>query len=214
MPEGVKNIRITPSHFEDHSLEERAIPYYYQATEEFPIHRYWNYRLSQRGLEAYNYSYNAASYHAQGGAANPLDAQIAPFSFYRIEGHLGQNITTTTAFLEKQILEQNLPFNVSTVMLSDDSTKIVKKPGIRYTDLHRFHYLLRQDITHQLDNVVNFAGNLNQEVNANLDIQAEAEANNYRNQARTQKDAIIAQAGKARDKLNTNYSAYKQFTGR
>ena len=212
LPE-TRDSRITPSHFEDRPLEERAIPCYYRLLEEYPIQRYWNFRLSQRGLESHNYSYHARDYRAQGGAANPLAAQIGPFSFFRIEGHLGQNISAVADFLEKQILELNLPFNVGAVLLAADRTKIVKKPGIRYTDLHRFHYLLRQDISQQLDDVANFAGNLHQEVNANLDIQVEAEANDYRNKARTHKDAILAQAGKARDKLNTDYSTYKQFIG-
>ena len=212
LPES-KEIRITPSHYEDRPLEERAIPCYYRVLPDYPIQRYWNYCLYRRGREAYNYSYNAKDYGAQGGAANPLGAQIGSFSFFRIEGHLGQNVSTAVDFLEKQILEQNLPFNVGAVLLNADRTKIVKKPGLRYTDLHRLHYLWRQDISQQLDNLTSFAGNLNQEVNANLDIQGEAGANDYRNQTRTQKDAMTTQAGKARDKLNSSYSAYQQFTG-
>ena len=212
LPES-KEIRITPSHYEDRPLEERAIPCYYRVLPDYPIQRYWNYCLYRRGREAYNYSYNAKDYGAQGGAANPLGAQIGSFSFFRIEGHLGQNVSTAVDFLEKQILEQNLPLNVGAVLLNADRTKIVKKPGLRYTDLHRLHYLWRQDISQQLDNLTSFAGSLNQEVNANLDIQGEAGANDYRNQTRTQKDAMTTQAGKARDKLNSSYSAYQQFTG-
>jgi hypothetical protein len=213
VPAAAKDIRITPSFFEDQPLEDRAIPYYYQLTEEYQIHRHWNYRLSQRGLEAYNYSFNADVYHAQGSAANPLAAQIGRFSFFRIEGHLGKDVSTVGEYLEKLIMEQNLPFTVGAVMLGNDRTKIVKKPGLRYTDLHRFHYLLRQDISQQLDHVVNFAGNLTKEVDANLNILGEAEAVTYRNQARVQHQAIVDQADKTRPKLTAKYSEYKKFSG-
>lgn len=210
VPAAARDIRITPSLFEDQPLEDRAIPYYYQLTEEYQIHRHWNYRLSQRDLEAYNYSFNADVYHALGSAADPLAAQIGRFSFFRIEGHLGKNVSTVADFLEKQIMDYNLPFNVGAVMLGTDRTKIVKKPGIRYTDLNRLHYLLRQDISQQLDHVVDFSDKLKKEVDENLNILGEAEAVTYRNQARVQQEAIVKQAVIVRDKLNTNYSEYKK----
>jgi hypothetical protein len=58
----------------------------------------------------------------------------------------------------------NLPIAVRSVMLGSDRTKVVKKPGIRYDDLHRFHYLLRQAVSHQLEDVVNFSQNFKQKV--------------------------------------------------
>ena len=61
-------------------LEERAIPHYYKESESRPVYRVWNYCLEQDGLSAFNYSYNAAAFGAQGGAANPLGAPLAPFA--------------------------------------------------------------------------------------------------------------------------------------
>src|SRR5512135_2693680 len=109
-------------------------------------------------MDAYNYSYNAGAYNAQGGAAAPFSAQISRYPFFRIEGHLGQNVSAALTSLENIIKDKNLPVAVRTVMLETDRTKVVKPPGIRYTDLHRLHYMLRQDVVHQLEDVAEFSG--------------------------------------------------------
>ncbi|MGK7926394.1 MAG: hypothetical protein AB4290_14345 [Spirulina sp.] len=105
-------IRITPSLLEDRPLEERAIPYYYQASETNPIHKSWNYSLSQRQMDTRNYSYHAATYGATGAAANPLTSQIGRFSFFRIEGYLGQSLETVVSAIYNAIYSSNLPFSV------------------------------------------------------------------------------------------------------
>jgi hypothetical protein len=112
-------IRITPSQLEDQPLEARAIPYYYQVNTTTPIHTHWSYYLHQRGMDAFNYSYNADAYGAQGGSANPLTSQIGAFSFFRIEGHLGQSLSTATSAISGLIQSRNLPFAVLTATLGD-----------------------------------------------------------------------------------------------
>jgi hypothetical protein len=150
-------IRVTPSLCEDRSLEERAIPYYYDPA----IHRSWSHVLETRGLSAHNYSYNAALFSAQGAAANPLAFQIGRFDFFRIEGHLGQNVSQVVTFLETEIRQKNLPFQVRAVALSANRDKVTVKPGFRYYDLHRFHQLLRWDVMNRLDEAKEF-GNVYQ----------------------------------------------------
>ena len=156
-------IRVTPSLFEDRHLDERAIPFYYQVNDSNPISKAWNYWLHERDMDAWNYSYNASMYGAQGGASHPLTSQIGGFSFFRIEGHLGLNVSTATTDLKNLISANNLPFTVRSVLLGADKTKVVKPP-IRYGDLHRFHYLLRQDASHQLGDAVQFSGTFKQQV--------------------------------------------------
>ncbi len=117
-------IRITPSLFEDQPLEERAIPYYYQVNQSNPIYRKWNYNLHQRGMDAFNYSYNANAYTAQGGAANPLTSQIGQFPFFRIEGHLGQSLSTAFNNISEAIKANNLPFSVLKVTMGELSQSV------------------------------------------------------------------------------------------
>jgi len=148
-------IRITPSLFEDRSLEERAIPFYYKVTEASAMLDAWSYASTKRGRQKYAYSYHAGEYHAAGGALTPLDVGIGGMSFFRIEGHLDQDVTSVITALEKKIKSKNLPFCVRAVMLGTKKSKLVK-PAIRYSDLHRMHFLLRQDAAHQLEEVKSY----------------------------------------------------------
>ena len=213
-PEGAV-VRVTPSLTEEQILEERAIPYYYRYTAANPIHASWNYKLHRSGRDTGNYSYNAGLYGATGAAAHPLAAQIGRFSFFRVEGHLGQPVADVVALLEKEIAAQNLPFCVHAVMLGPDRTRIVKKPGIRYTDLHRFHYLIRQDVSHQLSEVVHFSQNFKQKVhlavrnNVITDSPTDETGTTLQNISRDQNAIVARNASQVRSKLNGTYSAYK-----
>lgn len=213
-PQGAA-IRITPSLSREQPLEERAIPYYYQVDSGNPIHRNWNYRLHRRGMDSGNYSYNAPLYGATGAAAAPLAAQIGRFGFFRVEGHLGQPLKTVTDAIEKQIADWNLPFWLHAVMLGPDRSRIVKKPGIRYTDLHRFHYLLRQDVSHQLGEVVNFSQNFKQKVhravrdNLITDSPDDENGKTLENISKDQNAIVARNAARVRSGLNRGYSGYK-----
>ncbi len=208
-------ILITPSMSEEQPLEERAIPYYYQVNTTYPIHKSWNYRLHQRGMDAYNYSYNATLYGAQGGAANPLTSQISRFSFFRIEGHLGQNVSAVLTSIENEIKTKNLPFTVRSIMLGADKTKVVKEPGIRYTDMHRFHYLLRQDVFHQLDDVTKFNDNFKKDVTDAVEKQIVNNTSDTNDGPTVMEivdekhSTVDTNAKAARDKLDRSYSLYK-----
>lgn len=209
-------IRVTPSSFEDRSLEERAIPYYYQKE----IYTNWNYRLHQRGKDAYNYSYNATEWakaNTNNPAKNPLSFQIGCFSFFRIEGHLGKNVSTALENIKRQIASKSLPFAVCAVMLGTDTSRLVKTPGIRYTDLHRFHYILRQDIYHQLGEVTdfskNFKDNIENAVRTNLILETESnDGTSVKGIANRANSIMTTKAESLRTKLNQNYSQYKTDT--
>ncbi|MEP7120330.1 MAG: hypothetical protein ABJE95_05450 [Byssovorax sp.] len=170
LPTGTTPIRITPSHGEDRSLEERAIPFYYDPDNAEAIHESWSHALQRRGMSAFNYSYNANRYAAQGGAASPFTAQIGRFSCFRIEGHLGSEVSAAVSAIQEEIKSKNLPFAVHAVLLEKDKTKIIRwRPPI-YTDLHRVHRLLRYALSDQLDNAADYADSLNtQVVNAKID---------------------------------------------
>ena len=146
-------VRVTPSQTEDRRLEDRAIPHYYKIRRTPPIHRSWNYRLEQDGLSTFNYSYNAVSYGAQGGAVSPLTSPIAPFTLFRVEGHLGRSVEEALALINHEITAFNLPFTARAVMLDPDRTKLPWHLPFRFTDLHRLHYLLRSDVATQLEEV-------------------------------------------------------------
>ena len=151
-------IRITPSLFEDRPLEERAVPYYYPV----PSHKTWSYRLNQRGMDTCNYSYHAGAYGAQGGAAAPLTSQIGRFSFFRIEGHFGQNVSTVLAAIENEIQSKNLPFVVRSVMLRAeiagvDTPKPILTGELLTTSPEKFEIALSNQIQGILFNQFGFS---------------------------------------------------------
>ncbi len=209
-------VRITPSLSEEQPLEGRAIPCYYQVDKSgtLPaIHQNWNYRLHTRGMDAYNYSYHASEYDAQGAAAAPLTSQIGCFSFFRIEGHLGQTVSTAESTIESEIKNRNLPFTVRSVMIGADRTKLVKKPGVRYTDLHRMHYLLRQDLFHQLKEVESFSAAFKSKVDsADTSVKDSLETSGGATVsyiAAEKNEKVMANAQKAMTKVNMSYSQVK-----
>jgi hypothetical protein len=150
-------IRITPSAALDRPLGDRAIPFYYKPGGDEPLVRHWNPPLTRRAMEAYNYSYNAAAWNAQGGAANPLRSQLGHLPFFRIEGHVGKNVATARAAIEGEIAASNLPFGVEAVLLGVDPTKVVRPPRPWFTDLHHLHYIVRQDLAQRLDDAESFS---------------------------------------------------------
>lgn len=166
-------------------------------------------------MDRHNYSYHAGAYGAQGGAANPLRTQLGRYGFFRIEGHVGQNITAAVSSLEAQIRQHNLPIAVRAVMLGNDRTRIVIKPGIRYSDLHRFHYVLRQDLSHQLDEVSRFSGTFKQQVDnaVSAKIVTDSPEDNdgvaVRDLAAEKHGTVTAKSGSAKTKVARSYSAYR-----
>jgi hypothetical protein len=209
LPPATGPVRITPSRFGDASLEEQAIPYYYQVSSTNPIQKQWSYRLHRQGMDAWNYSYNAASYSAQGGAANPLTSQLGRFGFFRIEGHLGMSVATAKAAIEAEIKKSNLPFVVQPVLLGVDTTKVWMEPGILYTDLHSLHHILRSDLTNQLDNVNTFSASYLGQVKAPLADDFVTNIGQLRRFAATTDSNIKTEVAAAKRVLDQNYSQYK-----
>ena len=206
-------IRVTPSRGEGQSLEERAIPFYYEVNDATPVHRAWSWALTQRGLEKSNYSYNADAYNP-GGFARQLATQIGRFDFFRVEGHIGVKATDAVEALSKVVQAQNLPFQVRAVALSQDRTKISVKPPIRYTDLHRLHYVVRQDLVSQLDDTTRFSGAFKGQVDAAVaakvvtDQSEDTDGASVRAIAQQKHDAVTAGASAASAKINRGYLEY------
>lgn len=208
-------VRITPSFLEDTPLEKRAIPYYYKPDSSRPIHRQWSYALHQRRMDSYNYSYHAGDFGATGGAAAPLKSQIGKFSFFRVEGHLGKGVQGVVKQLENEIAKHNLPFSVKAVLLGSNSSQLAVKPDFRYTDLHRFHYVLRQDLVHQLNEVKQFSGKFHAYVKSAVDTGVISNDTQDTGditplEIATQKHNVVARkSGDAQVALRQGYSKYK-----
>jgi hypothetical protein len=147
---------ITPSHSDAHTLEERAVPWYFNASDGPPIHVAWNFRLSASHREGQNLGYRSSTWASSAHARDPLGFAIGGFDFFRVEGHLGRQVETVGDELRKLIADRNLPFHVQEVLLHNDRKLIKRRPSIRYTPLHSLHYLVRQDVSLRLDESLSF----------------------------------------------------------
>lgn len=153
---GAAQIIVTPSRLETEPLEARAIPFYYQVLDQLPIHAGWNYLLSTRGEEGRNLGYRAFAYSDTDEALHPLDFQVGRFDFFRIEGHQGQKVGAAATQIQAELTRRNLPIAVRAVLVDTERKWIVVKPPIRYTDLHRFHQVIRRHVMAQVDDVADF----------------------------------------------------------
>lgn len=150
-------IIVTPGRSELQCLEERAIPYYYRANSSFNLLTAWNWLRTRRGTHTGITAYRAAALGASAAAQTPLAGQIGRYDFFRIEGHLGQDIDTVMDKLESDIATKNLPFSVRAVLLHSSTAPIKRKPKIRYNDMHRLHKLVRADLDSELQRTASFS---------------------------------------------------------
>jgi hypothetical protein len=150
-------VKITPSRSESVPMELRAIPYYYAIRDEAPIHRAWNPKLTARRLEGENYGYRADEYGGGDAARNPFASQIGFADFFRVEGHIGQEIEKALPQLESLIESFNAPIAVRSALLHNDTGKIRHRPRKRLSDLHRMHHLIRKDVQTRIDGANRFS---------------------------------------------------------
>ncbi|HVY04704.1 MAG TPA: hypothetical protein VHB46_01885 [Burkholderiales bacterium] len=207
VPAQPADIRITPSRFEDCNLEGRAIPYYYGAPQNVPpVHLAWSHEMARKGMELYQYSYNAPRYGALGAAANPSVRQVGRFDFFRIEGHLGWDVTKAAATLRAQIRAQNLPVDVETVLIGTDRGRVIFDPPLRNLDLYRWQHLMKAEVTTKLQDAVDYSRKFTSQVAkavgdkviASDDLKESVDIPGY---ATNQSDAIALNAQKATEKL-------------
>jgi hypothetical protein len=111
------DIRITPSHWGDASLEERAIPYYYDPNYSTRPHEVWRFNYMLRGMSRHNHGYHAATYGGEGEAAHPLTSNLGKYTFFRVEGHLGRQVATVVSTLEAMIRANNVPITLATGLI-------------------------------------------------------------------------------------------------
>lgn len=204
-------IRITPSRDERISLEERAIPFYYVDAGSFHIQPFWNYDLSSNQSEQRTTAYRWSDYAGK-AAPDWFATQIGRYDFFRIEGHHGQNVNTVQNNLNTQIENQNLPFVVRAVLLHNDKKKIVIRPP-RYRDIHRFHYILRKEVSAQLDYGKAFSDKFSKDLiaAAGLGIPATVNGKSVKTYAAEQNTKVMNAVNKASPAVGKKkYSEYRQ----
>ncbi|UFH55824.1 carboxypeptidase-like regulatory domain-containing protein [Spirosoma sp. KNUC1025] len=131
IPAGVFNVKqrrtpivVTPSKLGDVPLSEKAIPYYYDVLQAPALFDGWNFRKTQNGKGNTNLSYYAQAYNATDEHVRfPLNYDLEPYNFFRIEGHIGQPWQTAFRQIYQIKQQQRLPFDV--VALNGDFRSLI-----------------------------------------------------------------------------------------
>jgi len=120
-----EQIRITPSQYGDLPLSDKAIPYYYDIVNPpSPLFDHWNFKKSKLKKGNTNLSYYAANYNGNSYFNTPLNYDIEPFNFFRIEGHLGLNWKQALTRVKQIKNEKRLPFDV--IALNSDLFEMIR----------------------------------------------------------------------------------------
>ena len=106
-------VQITPSNYGKVPLSKKAIPYYYDIpTGPNALYDCWNYRKSRLRKATTNLSYDSDVYAEDDYHRNPLDYDIEPFNFLRVEGHIGMNWEEALEQANKIKHEKRLPIDI------------------------------------------------------------------------------------------------------
>ncbi|TKK69879.1 hypothetical protein FC093_07325 [Ilyomonas limi] len=137
LPPVTESIKITPGYFEDQPLGKRSLPFYYDINTNLPANLYWSYDANVRKKENEILSYAANKYASKSSVFSPLSFNILPYTFFRIEGHIGFKYQDVERVLNDLIVNNNLPINLITVQVERDINTIPIRPwNFPYLNLH------------------------------------------------------------------------------
>ncbi len=136
-------IKILPGLYQDATLSQRVIPYYYTINEaNKELYKYWSYYKTIRGNAAFNLSYNSYLYNNNTAVTEPLLYDIERYNFFRIEGHIGLNYQAALFNILQQRKNYNLPFDVVAISADQLPTGTGALPQCNMQDLDTDYKLL------------------------------------------------------------------------
>ncbi|MFZ4575929.1 MAG: hypothetical protein ACOYN0_16170, partial [Phycisphaerales bacterium] len=195
-------IRITPSRAETERLGTRAVPFYYSPA----VADRWYHRLlaGSSGDRRRGYSL---------GSLETPSRRISAHDFLRIEGHVGMRVKDAMETLKSLIATHRLPFALRAVLVHNERSKVVIRPPIRFTPLHRFHSILRKDVEVQLQEAAAFNTEFSRTIEAAVSSREIADVN-VAADARTRRDEVTAGTTTATAALSTSrFTTYKKNGG-
>ncbi|HSF88365.1 MAG TPA: hypothetical protein VLA46_03045, partial [Saprospiraceae bacterium] len=145
-------IRITPSKLADVAGSEKCIPFYYLQNGNPPLYQSWNPTKTLRGKANQNLSYRADEYATANFVKKPLEYDLEPYNFLRIEGHLGKNYIQVLQSLITLRQQNRLPFEIialRTGAFDENMTVDLSKEECRFQDLETLYDVLREESLHE-----------------------------------------------------------------
>lgn len=163
------NLKITPGLFEEAKIGSRAIPYYYKYDRARAINAYWDYDANARNKEDGIYYYFASLYSGSAAAKAPLQFNLLPYSFFRVEGHIGFKYQEVERVLNQVINDNNLPINLMTVQVERE-IKTIPDRNWWFPHLHVYEQFVRNTINDHINQVDLVHANLKSAIENDPDI--------------------------------------------
>ena len=107
---------------------KEVLPFYYNINKDIPANVYWSFDANTRVKENEILSYSASQYAAKASVLSPLQFNLFPFNFFRIEGHIGFSHIDAENALNQIINDNNLPINILTVQVEQIAETIPTRP--------------------------------------------------------------------------------------
>lgn len=128
-------IKITPSRFDD-LLGNKAIPFYYQVQN--PLLNYWNYEKTVRNQQRRNLSFHRDLLSSAPAIQSPLNYNLEPFNFLRIEGHQGYLYPEAMDIIDQIKQSNGLSFDLKAlgITISEDETIDLDDYACEFEDLN------------------------------------------------------------------------------
>lgn len=154
----VDETKITPSKYGSCQLSEKAIPYYYSSI--LNLNKKWNPDLTEKNKNDTVLSYfsDISNYSNKLSVQNPLEFDLEPYNFFRIEGHLGVNYETAIEDITLIRDSHNLPFKITALNAAEFLNKEVDIANFdgRWEDLETDYDLARKRVFNITEFVVNW----------------------------------------------------------
>jgi hypothetical protein len=145
----VTDIRITPSKLADVPLSDKAIPYYYKQDGTVPLYQRWNATKTRRHRANQNLGYWSQDLPNVESFVNaPLNYDLEPYNFLRIEGHIGQNYQVVLETLLQMKETNRLPVEIialRTGVLDENISVDLSQEACQFQDLELLYQVKREE---------------------------------------------------------------------
>jgi len=156
-----EKIIVTPSLLSDDPISEKAIPYYYKPDSlPLPLYQSWSFFKSNRNRAKQNLSYHASVYASDDFVKSPLNYDLEPFNFFRIEGIIGKDIAGVTDTIKKRISETRLPIKLVALATGEPGTGSQDDNCCFLPDLQLQFKLLRKELLSCLESQIKYWGSI------------------------------------------------------
>lgn len=158
--------KITPSCEKKSLMSERSIPFYYDINKASSFAKLGAFETlwianqkSKFGREVLSYEKNEPKEPAIDPVRTPLDFDLDPYNFLRIEGHVGKNVKTVMGELEAFKQAKNLSFDIKAVYLGENGTAMTL-PECLCADLQTDYSIWRNKCLFMLKSVLSLTSRL------------------------------------------------------